>query len=77
MSIIRNVNHNGERYTQLQLYLTHGMKRANEEHHQILKLCRKNEVAAACKLLRQHIQHAGQSLKQVLRSGAPGPMCDP
>ena len=72
MSIVRNVNHNGERYTRLQLYLTHGMKRANEEHHQILKLCRKNEVAAACKLLRQHIQHAGQSLKQVLEERRPG-----
>jgi DNA-binding GntR family transcriptional regulator len=72
MSIIRNVNHNGERYTRLQLYLTHGVKRANEEHHQILKLCRKNEVVAACKLLRQHIQYAGQSLKQVLEERRPG-----
>jgi DNA-binding GntR family transcriptional regulator len=67
MSVIRNVNHNGERYTRLQLYLTHGMKRANEEHHQILELCRKREIVAACKLLRQHIQHAGQSLKEVLQ----------
>jgi DNA-binding GntR family transcriptional regulator len=67
MSIIRNVNHNGERYTRLQLYLTHGITRANEEHHQILELCRKREVLAACKLLRQHIQYAGQSLKQVLQ----------
>jgi DNA-binding GntR family transcriptional regulator len=72
MSIIRNVNHNGERYTRLQLYLTHGMKRANEEHHQILELCRKRQVGAACKLLRQHIQHAGQSLKQVLEERRPG-----
>ncbi|HEV7218296.1 MAG: GntR family transcriptional regulator [Terriglobales bacterium] len=67
MSIIRNVNHTGERYTRLQLYLTHGMKRANEEHHQILELCRKRDVQAACELLRQHIQYAGQSLKQVLQ----------
>jgi DNA-binding GntR family transcriptional regulator len=67
MSIIRNVNHTGERYTRLQLYLTHGMKRANEEHHQILELCRKRDVEAACELLRQHIQYAGQSLKQVLQ----------
>lgn len=66
MSIIRNVNHNGERYTRLQLYLTHGIKRANEEHHHILELCRKRQVSAACKLLRQHILYAGQSLKQVL-----------
>ncbi len=67
MTIIRNVNSNGERYTRLQLYLTHGIKRANEEHHQILQFCRQRDVAGACKLLRQHIQHAGQSLKEALQ----------
>lgn len=72
MAIIRNVNNSGERYTRLQLYLTHGVKRANEEHHQILKLCRKCDVTAACNLLRQHIQYAGQSLKQVLEERRPG-----
>jgi DNA-binding GntR family transcriptional regulator len=66
MAIIRNVNNSGERYTRLQLYLTHGIKRANEEHHRILDLCRQRDVAAACKLLRQHIEHAGESLKRVL-----------
>jgi len=67
MSVIRNVNQNGERYTRLQLYLTHGVARANLEHHQILQLCREHNVSAACKLLRQHILYAGQSLKQVLK----------
>src|SRR5215468_3530051 len=67
MAIIRNVNNSGERYTRLQLYLTHGMKRANEEHHRILELCRERDVSAACKLLREHIEYAGQSLKQVLQ----------
>jgi len=66
MAIIRNVNNSGERYTRLQLYLTHGIKRANEEHHQILELCRRRDVDAACKLLREHIENAGHSLKQVL-----------
>jgi len=67
MAIIRNVNNNAERYTRLQLYLTHGMKRANEEHHEILELCRKRAVAEACNLLRQHIRYAGQSLKEALQ----------
>jgi DNA-binding GntR family transcriptional regulator len=67
LAIIRNVNNSGERYTRLQLYLTHGVKRANKEHHQILKLCRERDAAAACKLLRQHIQYAGQSLKEALQ----------
>jgi DNA-binding GntR family transcriptional regulator len=60
------INNNGERYTRLQLYLTHGMKRANEEHHQILEFCRQRDVSQACKLLRRHIQYAGESLKQAL-----------
>jgi DNA-binding GntR family transcriptional regulator len=67
MAVLRNINNNGERYTRLQLWLTHGMKRANEEHRKILQLCQRRDVAAACKLLRQHILHAGQSLKQVLQ----------
>src|SRR5579872_4862515 len=67
MNIIRNVNANGERYTRLQLYLTHGMKRANREHHELLELCRKRDVNGACKLLREHILYAGQSLKQALQ----------
>ena len=66
MAIIRNVNNSGERYTRLQLYLTHGVKRANEEHHQMLELCRRRDVMAACELLRVHILHAGDSLKEVL-----------
>ena len=66
MAIIRNVNNSGERYTRLQLYLTHGIKRANEEHHQILEFCRQRDVEKACKLLREHIQYAGQSLKEAL-----------
>jgi len=66
MAIIRNVNNSGERYTRMQLYLTHGMKRANEEHHQILNFCRQRDVNAACKLLQEHIQYAGESLKRVL-----------
>jgi len=66
MAIIRNVNNSGERYTRLQLYLTHGVKRANEEHHQMLQFCRQRDVTAACELLRVHILHAGDSLKEVL-----------
>jgi len=67
MAIIRNVNSNAERYTRLQLYLTHGMKRANAEHREILELCQRREVTDACNLLRRHIRYAGQSLKEALQ----------
>lgn len=72
MSIIRNVNHTGERYTRLQLYLTHGMQRANREHEQIFDLCQQRKAPAASKLLREHILYAGQSLKQALQKRRPG-----
>lgn len=65
-SIVRNVNSSGERYTRLQLYLTKGKKRANEEHRRLLELCRDRDIVQACKLLRDHIVYAGESLKTVL-----------
>jgi DNA-binding GntR family transcriptional regulator len=66
MAIIRQINNNGERYTRLQLYLTRAFERAKREHHQLLDLCRKRDVEAACKLLQQHIRTAGQTLKESL-----------
>jgi len=60
MAIIRNVNNrNGTRDCSC-------TKRANEEHHQMLELCRKRDVAGASTLLREHILYADESLKQAL-----------
>lgn len=75
MAIIRQINNNGERYTGLQLYLTRAFERAKKEHRQLLQLCRKRDVEAACTLLKQHIQTAGRTLKETLqqrRAEAPG-----
>jgi|ERR1700683_1567325 DNA-binding GntR family transcriptional regulator len=72
MSIIRNVNNNAVRYTGLQLYLTREFERAKEEHRKLLELCQARDVIGACYLLQQHIKHAGQSLKQVLREARAG-----
>lgn len=74
MSIIRTVNNNGERYTRLQLFLTsHARERANKEHHQLLALCRRREVEAACELLDQHIRAAGRSLRETLETRRAAP----
>jgi DNA-binding GntR family transcriptional regulator len=67
LNIIQNINDKGDRYTRLQLYLTHGIKRANEEHAQLLEFCRKRDASAAATLLRQHIQYASHSLKKSLQ----------
>ena len=67
MSMIRQINNNGERYTRLQLYLTRAFERAKREHRQLVELCRKRDIEAACNLLRQHILTAGQTLKESLQ----------
>lgn len=67
MSMIRQINNNGERYTRLQLYLTRAFERAKREHRQLVELCRKRDVEGACRLLRQHILTAGQTLKESLQ----------
>lgn len=72
LNIIQNINNKGERYTRLQLFLTHGIKRANAEHAELLEFCRKRDISAACNLLRRHIQYAGQSLKQALHDRRSG-----
>jgi len=66
MAIIRQINNNGERYTGLHLYLTRAFERAKKEHRELLQLCRKRDVGAACALLKQHIQTAGRTLKETL-----------
>jgi DNA-binding GntR family transcriptional regulator len=66
VSIIRQINNNGDRYTSLQLYLTRSFERAKKEHRMLVELCRKRDVKAACELLEQHIQTAGRALKESL-----------
>lgn len=66
MTVIRNINYNGERYIRLQLYLTRAMERAREEHQRLLELCRSRDIDAACELLAQHIRRAGKSLSEVV-----------
>jgi DNA-binding GntR family transcriptional regulator len=51
-----------DRYTRLQLLHTDGLKRAEQEHAQIVELCRKRRFRAAADLLRSHIQVVKASL---------------
>ncbi|HEV2618242.1 MAG TPA: GntR family transcriptional regulator [Candidatus Acidoferrales bacterium] len=66
MAMIQTINNNGDRYTRLQLYLTHAFERAKQEHRKLLELCRERNTAAACELLERHIHNAGRTLKEFL-----------
>jgi len=67
MSMIQTINNNGDRYTRLQLYLTHAFERAKQEHRMLLELCRERNTAAACELLERHIHNAGRMLKEFVK----------
>ncbi len=67
MQILQHLRNQSDRYTRLQLSLTHGEGRAREEHRGILTAVRNREVEHACALLAAHILGAGRSLIEFLR----------
>lgn len=68
IAIVANLLQECDRHTRLQLSLTGGMERAEEEHAEIVRLCGDGKVDAACTLLRHHIDHVGKSLREFLRA---------
>jgi DNA-binding GntR family transcriptional regulator len=66
LAIVANLLQESDRHTRLQLSLTQGMERAAAEHAEILKLCAEGKIAAACTLLRAHVEGAGKSLRSYL-----------
>jgi DNA-binding GntR family transcriptional regulator len=74
LAIVANLLQESDRHTRLQLSLTKGMERAATEHAELLELCVEGRIAAACALLKTHIESAGQSLRAYLeerqRAGA-------
>ena len=67
MALVQNLHNNTDRYLRLQLLLTGGVARAEEEHRSLLALCRRGDSTAACDLLRRHILDAGTDLVAFLR----------
>jgi DNA-binding GntR family transcriptional regulator len=67
LGIIQRLHQQADRYLRMQLALTHGEHRANEEHRAILDAARKHDVRRGTALLREHILGAGRSLGDFLR----------
>lgn len=62
MGVVHRLHQHSDRYLRMQLALTHGESRANEEHRAIAAAVRKRDARVACQLLRQHILGAGRQL---------------
>jgi len=59
-----------DRYTRMQLLLTSGESRAQQEHEDLLAACRAGEVEEAGKLMERHIRGAGTTLTEFMRKQA-------
>ena len=62
MGIVQRLHQQSDRYLRMQLALTHGETRANEEHRAIAAATRAGDVKRASALMRDHIAGAGRSL---------------
>lgn len=61
-AIVATLLQNCDRYTRLQLTYTKGLRRAQSEHAELVRLCRRGEAKRAAALLRRHIENVGDSL---------------
>ncbi|HWJ16815.1 MAG TPA: GntR family transcriptional regulator [Gemmatimonadaceae bacterium] len=62
MSIVSKLHHQSDRYSRMQLWLTHGESRARHEHRAIAVAAKKRDAAKAAHLMRDHILTAGRAL---------------
>jgi len=62
MSIVSKLHHQSDRYSRMQLWLTHGESRARHEHRAIAVAAKKRDSAKAAHLMRDHILTAGRAL---------------
>lgn len=67
MGVVERLHLHTNRYARMQLALTHGESRAQEEHRAIVAAARQRSAGRACALLNAHIIGAGQSLIDFLR----------
>jgi DNA-binding GntR family transcriptional regulator len=66
LAVVQGINIQTDRYIRLQLLVTGELANAQDDHREILALCRKRDVHQAVALVRQHILTAGAHLTAAL-----------
>ncbi len=62
LALVQNLLQDSDRHTRVHLQITGATARAQEEHGQILELCRRADFTGAAELLRSHIVTVAQEL---------------
>ncbi|WP_118182125.1 GntR family transcriptional regulator [Paraburkholderia phosphatilytica] len=69
LAIVTSLLQQTDRYTRLQLSLSaESCARAEEEHGELVRLCRTGDIRAAAALLKRHIDHACEELEAFILS---------
>lgn len=68
LGILGQLHTNSDRYLRLQIQLTADYSRAEQEHHDLLALCRNRDTRAAVKCLKDHILTTKDELIRVIQS---------
>ncbi|WP_031409539.1 GntR family transcriptional regulator [Thiomonas sp. FB-Cd] len=66
-AIVESLLQQTDRYTRLQLSLSpESCRRAEEEHGELVRLCKTRDIRSAATLLKQHIDHTCDELKEFI-----------
>jgi DNA-binding GntR family transcriptional regulator len=69
MALVDSLLQQTDRYTRLQLSLSaESINQAEEDHEEIVRLCRAGDIRGAAVLLKRHIDHACEELKAFISS---------
>jgi len=68
MNIIGQLHTNSDRYLRMQIQVDEDFSRAEQDHHDLLEMCRKRDTRAARKCLKEHILTTGKKLIKVINS---------
>ncbi len=66
LEVVHGLNRNCDRYIRLQLLLAGGIPRAESDHRELLDFCKTKQIDKAVNLLRNHILHAADEIKDLV-----------
>ena len=66
IDVVNGLNTNCDRYVRLELYLASGIPKAQKDHRELLEFCKQGDVENAVKLLRAHILHAAEAIRDLV-----------
>jgi len=67
LTMIKTLHLNVDRYVRLQMSQMDYLERSQKEHYQLLEACQQDDTKAAVKLLKRHIDTAGEQLVAYLQ----------